>query len=153
MSNLGWILILVLCGPLGCASSDDGPAQPSSCDPAQRGGTYRLKMTTQSGNCGDVPESIVSFAPTDPLADGCTFITPDRYSEGNCKLERSFECVAQIDDPAAYGGKSTRTTRTVGFSRQMTADGSRIEGVMTTSVSGTSAGPCTGTYGLSAVRQ
>lgn len=125
---------------VGCSSADNGDSKPSSCDPNRRAGTYLMTATTRSGDCGKLESSLVVLDPAETgAADGCT-VRSERFSEGACALERTVTCVS---------GKLK--TEAVGISRQVTADGSRLEGILTVVLTGESY--CRGTYDVVYVRQ
>jgi hypothetical protein len=109
-----------------CGSTDDGGgtrARATSCDPADRQGTY--------------------FATFENLS-GCVLLAEDRWSDGNCTLERSSLC------PLDLG----RTVESTIISTQEDAAGDTITGTMTIDVEEADGFPvCFGTYRLTAVRQ
>ncbi len=134
---------------VGC-SVETKPVQPASCSPDQRVGTYMVSFVERSGSCGPVPDQLVSFNAAD-IGQNCE-LHSERYSEGSCKLERDITCQERVKDDLAWGGWSTVETRTTGVTKQVTADGSRIEGTATVSIDDGHK-PCTSTYDIVAVRQ
>ncbi len=127
----------------GCSSADEGEPAPTACNKTDRSGTYRQSFVTQNGDCGDLEDQIVSFdAPAGPAGGGGCSVTGERWSENDCKLERTTACTTPT-------GRSTGTF----VSRQQTANGSTITGVGTISVRLNSGSSCTGTYAITAVRQ
>lgn len=136
-----------------CSSAPTTAPAPSSCNRADRAGTYRLTWTEQSGTCGPVPSSLVSLNASDTRATaGCT-LHSDVWSENDCKNERTFTCVQQVNDPAQWGGKGSLTTDSVAVTRQQTANGSHIVGTISVRLSATSGDSCNGTYGVDYQRQ
>ena len=128
---------------MGCSSADGGEQAPAACQKTDRSGTYRQSFTTQAGDCGDLDDAIVSFdAPAPPAGGGSCTVTSERWSEGDCKLERTMACVTST-------GRSTGTF----VSRQQTANGSTITGLGTISIRLNSGSACTGTYAITAVLQ
>ena len=92
---------LVSCGADGvcqseCAVDPDCTAQPTTCDPADRSGSYWVDYITLSGTCGEVPDVLVRLEPdvvAELLEESCTLTAADVWSEDGCTLERSFECI------------------------------------------------------------
>ncbi len=126
---------------VGCSSSTGStPDAPSHCDRDARVGTYRFTWVEQSGDCGPVDSQLVSFNPGPAGAGAGCRINSERWSEGDCKLERDVTC--QID-----GGEA----RTLLVSRALTSDAAEITGTQTTTIT-TSRG-CSGTYAIDGVRQ
>lgn len=122
-----------------CSASGD----TITCSPDDRNGTYLFQYETRSGNCGDISDELVRAG--EPGASNCeqTFA---QYSEGDCKLEVSFECSVPGSAPS-----SVNTIRATVITRQETDDGSVLAGLYSVSVSGWD--ECAGTYGLTATRQ
>ncbi len=110
-----------------CASST-GALVPAQCNKTDRHGTYLVTFTTESGNCGDVPKSLVNVD-SPPV---CQILT-STWSENDCKLETTQDC---------NGAKST------GVTTQKSPDGSYLEGTLSLQTSS-----CIGTYGLAYSRQ
>ena len=136
------LLVLALAG---CTSGSTSSALPTSCKQTDRVGTYRLTYVEQSGDCGPIDSQLVSFNPGEPggmgAGAGCT-LNSERWSEGDCKLERDITC------PVAGGG----TVRFVGVTRAQTSNSSELAGPATLTIY-TPKVSCTGTYALDAVRQ
>lgn len=127
-----------------CGSETSGTPAPTSCGPegSDRVGNYLFTYTLISGNCGELPATVVSLTPGPMGAGaGCT-LNSGRYVDNGCKVERDITCPAPMT-----GG----TVRTVASSRQETQDGSRIEGTVSFTISGSPS--CVGTYRLVAERQ
>jgi hypothetical protein len=142
---------------VGCTAQTEPSAssqsQLASCDSeTERVGTYMMTLTEQAGGtCGAVPPSLVTFAPGDGVGQGCT-LEYENASEGGCKIERAVKCRKQVRDDTVYGGYGVVDTEVVGVSRQVTQDGSRIEGTVTVSANdGRDA--CLSTYSVVWVRQ
>jgi hypothetical protein len=135
-------LVLIGCG----GENNSGPPAPTACQRTDRSGTYRQYYTTQGGNCGELDSELVSYdAPTPGASTGagpaCT-IEAERWSENDCKLERTVACTSP-----------DFVTTGTGVSRQQTEDGSMIGGTFTVSVRLRDGSTCRGTYGLTAYRQ
>ena len=130
---------------VGCTSGSTSAALPTSCKQTDRVGTYRITYVEQSGNCGPIDSQLVSLNPGEPggmgAGAGCT-LNSERWSEGDCKLERDVTC------PLPGGG----TVRTVGVTRAQTANSSELAGPATFTIASPK-GACNGTYALDAVRQ
>jgi len=132
---------------VGCSGAENsGPPAPTACERTDRTGTYRQYYTTQGGNCGDLDSDIVSYdAPTPGASTGagpkCT-IESERWSENDCKVERTISCTSP--DFVSTG---------TAVSRQQTQDGSSVTGTFSVSVRASDGSSCRGTYGITAVRQ
>jgi hypothetical protein len=131
-----------------CGSTDDGGgtrARATSCDPADRQGTYFATFENLSGTCGEQTSALIRLdADADITASGCVLLAEDRWSDGNCTLERSSLC------PLDLG----RTVESTIISTQEDAAGDTITGTMTIDVEEADGFPvCFGTYRLTAVRQ
>lgn len=121
-----------------CASSSSGTSQPTTCKRTDRSGTYRIVYTTVSGNCGDIPQTNVDFNTIDPTCK----VVSDRWSENDCKLERTLECALP-----------NSSQKIVAVTRQTAEDGSKVSGSFTisaTSKDGKTS--CDGTYDATASR-
>ncbi len=96
-----------------------------------------MAYSLQSGTCGIIETSLVSLNPqaTGTGGPACS-VTSERITEGQCKLERTLDC-----------GDGTSTI----VSRDVSGDGSQLEGTLSLSISGRN--PCHGTYAVSMVRQ
>lgn len=110
-----------------------------------------MTLSEQSGTCGSVSPGLVALDPNAGVPNGCT-LHSETWSEGNCKLERVLTCSGTYSEPTTWGGRGAYTNKTTAVTRQVTSDGSRLEGVMTMEIDSTS-GPCLSTYGMVAVRQ
>lgn len=139
------IAISVLVAGCSSADADDSPPPPTQCQKADRTGTYRQSYVTESGNCGKLDDVLVSFdAPAGSAGapgSSCTVIS-ERWSENDCKLERTVEC--STPDAVSTG---------TGVSRQQTQDGSRVTGTFSVNVRSRTGSTCSGFYGFTAVRQ
>jgi hypothetical protein len=125
-----------------------GMAPPTSCKASDRTGTYLTVATERpGGSCGAVPDALGRLTDSlpDPWDPRCT-ITSERWSEGDCKLERTIECV--------FEGDGLRTTG-VGVTDQVMQDGSHLEGLMTQTAYdlATGATVCVSSYDIAATRQ
>lgn len=140
------LCVVVLLCVAGCTNSVASTPAPTSCNPDDRVGTYRVTFVTQGGNCGDTDSQLISLNPSTPgptsSTNGCV-VNSERFSDGNCKLERDVTC------PPTTGSGSTRT---VMVTRAQTADASELSGVATITVS-TPSFSCSGTYAVDFVRQ
>lgn len=141
MRHLAWPLLVASALQVACSSSDATPAKPTACKKTDRQGVYRVTFATQSGNCGELPESLINLDGTPAPGSVCK-INQQTYSENDCKLVVDELC------PIKGGGEN----HTVAVTTQDAADGSRLSGAFTVQVTGTPSN-CTGTYGISAVRQ
>ncbi len=106
-------------------------------------GTYRLTYVEQAGDCGPIDSQLVSFNPapdgTTPAAAGCT-LNSERWSEGDCKLERDTTC-----------STPSGSVHTIAVSHALSADAAEITGTASFTIGGRY--PCNGTYALDATRQ
>jgi hypothetical protein len=127
-----------------CGGSDDAPVE---CEISDRGGTYLFHLAERGGGtCGAIPDALQRFDSQEPSA-GCALDEPDRWSENDCKLERSYSC----DEPAIETGA---TSKTVAVTTQQDGGGAKITGLVTIRIfrpNGTVG--CASTYDLTATRQ
>lgn len=131
---LGLVAVLAAC-------SSSASTAPTTCKKTDRTGVYRVTFSTQSGSCGDLPESLINLDASGSGTAACT-VNQQTYASGDCKLTTDETC------PIKGGG----TNHSVFVTTQETQDGSQIDGAFTIQISGTTA-DCTGTYGIKAVRQ
>lgn len=148
----GWRLVagaaLMACAALtgGCSSGDD-EEESFTCEKTDRSGTYFVEYETVDGNCGDIPSSVGRLDDATALPDTCAFDAPDRWSDGDCKLERAYSCEENAIEPGA-------TSTTVAVTEQRDAAGDMLAGTLTMTVKGGDGGfICSGTYRFSASRQ
>lgn len=109
---------------------------------ADRDGTYSIRYTTVSGDCGEFPETLGRLDSGAPVAPPCERTAPDDVSADECRLDRSIRCLQD-------GGE----TEVVGYTEDVSGDGSRLEGSMTFSITLADGQSCVGTYDVVAVRQ
>lgn len=152
-----WTTALFVLGCFACTheTEDEVRARPASCDPTtQRVGTYMMTWMEQSGTCGEIEPGLVTFNSdgANPNPDTACVLNSEAWGEGGCKLERSISCDIRVNDPAAWGGYSVVRNDSIFVTRQVTADGARIEGTVTMVLSGRQ-GSCRSTYSVVAVRQ
>lgn len=137
---------------IACAADSQPDTRPTSCEKTQRSGTYMMTYAEQSGGtCGAMPSGLVRFDPNAPAGDGC-MVQSEAWSEGDCTLERDVTCTGTYASPTQYGGKGAFTNHMTAVTRQVTADGSRIEGTITMRIE-LSSGACSSTYAVVATRQ
>ncbi len=139
------LLVVATVALLGCSSSEGGGAPaPTACKQTDRTGTYRQSFQLQTGDCGKLDDAIVSFDnPTGSATPGTTCdVKSERWSDSDCKLERTIECTTPDG-----------VTNAAAVTSQQTQDGSSLAGVFTVSVRLKSGATCTGTYGITATRQ
>lgn len=132
-----------------CTVACDGDAdeQPSSCDPAARVGTYFATFDVISGDCGDQASGLIRVGGDANAASGCRLIAQDRWSDGNCTLERSMQCPFDEFERGA-------TIETIAITTQRDEDGDRMTGTMTMTVwEASGQAVCLGTYRMVAERQ
>ena len=137
------ILVRSLClfGLAACSSSSTSSnAGGGTCAP-RSSGTYVTSYTTRSGNCGNLPVTVVAAAPDAGVPAGCTGL--DETSSNGCTAIIDVTC------PTSFGGTQHRTGTTTWTSDA--ASGSGVLGVTTLDPSG--AVVCTGSYDSSARRQ
>lgn len=132
-----WIAVGALAlGATACGSSNTGSAEPTACAQGVVSGTYLLHFTTVSGDCGTIPDSLTNTA----AASSCT-LTTDTASDGDCRFDYVETCNAN--------GILTNST---GFLIIDAADGSRVHGEFTETLTGIGVA-CTGTYQVTYTRQ
>jgi hypothetical protein len=100
-------------------------------------------MTERSGDCGAVPDQVVRIDYTPDPGPGCVALATDRWSEGDCKLERSQRCT--VTDGSVLDFTAVTT--------QEDPDGARLTGIATLHLVTVNGQTCTGTYDLVATRQ
>lgn len=130
-----------------CSGSDGGSSAPIECAQTDRVGTYLSHLVERDGGkCGPIADALGRID-SEELPAGCSFDAPDRWSEGDCKLERAYSC----DEPGIGAGY---TSKSVAVTRQQASDGSKITGTVTITIlepNGTVG--CASTYDLTATRQ
>lgn len=134
-------LLLSILTP-ACGAEDSG----LECSPSDRDGTYLVETMERSGTCGDVGSFVVQMNNgQETIETGCT-IDYERWSDSDCKLERSVTCHMPADSLTSSG---------IGITEQMDSDGDFFEGTMTITISDYVSGAtyCTSTYALSYERQ
>jgi hypothetical protein len=149
MRGIQSFALLTVCMVLAaCGSSDDAPP-PTQCQRADRMGTYIVHFDERSGGtCGPIADSLVRISADDSdFVAGCARDAADTWSNGDCKLERSFSCPVESVGPG-YTASFVATT-------SVTADGgSRLIGIETTNVYDSSGRiVCGSTYDLTYTRQ
>jgi hypothetical protein len=133
------LLVLPACGGDGDAAT--------ACERSDRSGTYLMQFSERSGDCGPIPEQLGRLDDAEALLDGCALDAPDRWTEGDCKLERAYTCA---EDGIEQGASSSW----VAVTTQADDSGSRIIGTVTVRISDAGGAQlCRGTYEFSASRQ
>ena len=126
------------CGlPLACSAADPEPepGPPGSCNQEDRSGAYMKCANLATGDCGPIGCEVVSSV---AALDADCREDSTSWSDFDCTFERRVTCT----DPV-----SGNLTITVTTTRQMTEDGSRLEGTMTMENTTGSGQPlCSGTY-------
>lgn len=134
---------LVILGTLVLGCGSDAEAGAVTCERSDRSGTYLLSYETLGGTCGDLT-SVVGRLDEAPLPDDCVSNAQDRWSEGDCKVERAFTCEVEPGQFVSY----------IAVSEQVDSEGDELTGTMTVILKdSTGAEICGGTYRLRAVRQ
>lgn len=155
--NLLRITPLLLVSACMSSGGGGGGSRDEDCSLEHRSGTFRLRLTEQSGNCGPVPESIERLPSYDYLPDGCMLDGPDLVSDDECHLERAYTCEldipacpTQVTPPGAE--PAPNTARYVAVTTEQTPD--RITGTVSLSVTcWDGSALCVSTYGAEAVRE
>jgi hypothetical protein len=135
-------LLVVVCIVGLAACGDDGPLE---CSQDDRRGTYLLRHSEMSGGgCGPVGDQLARLD-GDNVGEGC-IVNHERWSENDCKLERTMTCVYEADD-----GRAVITA----VSEQKDEEGESITGVLDVSLYTHSTGEflCSSTYRMSGERQ
>lgn len=134
-----WGIILGLTG-IACGGSEDGT--PGGCNIFEdRNGTYLLRFSERSGNCGAIPDQLARLESDAPLQEGCILTADDTISDDGCTLERSYSCL--ID-----GTESDW----VAVTTQEDSSAETITGTITVSFDD-GLQSCTSTYSVLATRQ
>lgn len=131
---------------LGCSGSGEDD-ESFTCAQTDRQGTYLVQLTELSGDCGPIPEQLGRLDDPTALPNTCSLDAPDRWSNGDCKLERSYSC----EEPGIGAGV---TSQTIAVTDQADDSGSHITGTVTLrvlDVDGTQL--CRSTYDFDAIRQ
>jgi hypothetical protein len=127
--------------PAASTSKDDaGP----KCSKSTRNGTYKVQLQGLSSNCQKVADYEEQLK--DGIADlskDCEFDKPDKWTHGNCTLERAYTC------KESSGG----STRTILVSTQDGEDGAILVGILSIrKLDKSGSESCQGTYKLIASR-
>jgi hypothetical protein len=140
---------------LAACAGEQAPPPPEKCNAAQRSGTYMFTYAEYDegapGTCGPVEAHLVTLDPDAGPGPNCT-VRADLWSERACKLERDVICHVLVEQPGTWGGYGDVRNHTVAVTRQMTDDGSRIEGTFTVTLDD-GRRSCKSTYKVTAVRQ
>lgn len=148
LAAMGKLMCLWLLGLSGCGSDGSGtPGKDFTCGNADRVGTYVLHATERNpGTCSALSDRVV---PTEnggwpSSTEGpCVDTVPVSVTNNGCKMTQALEC--------SFGDGSIAETITV--ITQTTADGSKLVGVQSVTVT-TPVGPgCRGSYDLTYTRQ
>ena len=106
---------------------------------ATKGATYLATYTAISGNCGQIPSTIVNVNPDGTITNANQIACASEYDQGCTHTANSCTWSSQ--------GYNFTQTSSVTFS----SDGASASGIVSLSASG--AGSCAGTYNVSFVRQ
>lgn len=140
MKGCGALLALAV----GCGGEGEAGF---TCSAAERSGTYLMTFSERSGDCGPIPEQLGRLDDAEALPEECTLDAPDRWSEGECKLERAYTCEEDGIEPGA-------TSSWIAVTSQADDSASRITGTVTVRILGADGVQlCRSTYGFSASRQ
>ena len=112
------------------------------CKPDEFKGTYLSHYEETNGTCGPIPDSLVSDMTAQTAAPGCT-VDANRVSDDQCTRETSAHCVLANGNTVLATGKT----------EQVEDDGSRLEGIVTYTISRAGIVLCQGTYEITATRQ
>ncbi len=138
-----WMVLVVMVA--GCSSSEEAEPPPSACRQSDRTGTYRtVAVEEPGGTCGPIPTNLGRLDSGKTALPAQCSVVRFIWSESDCKLETGFTC-------AESGG---RTSTGSGVTRQQTADGSRIQGTSSLTISNADGSTaCISTYSITATRQ
>jgi hypothetical protein len=139
-------VLLVVLGTVACGSSDAAKSSTDfACQQSDRTGTYLAHYVERSGNCGPLPDTVLRLdeAPMGMGTTICTDTVAPRWSDRDCKLERSIHC--EGTDGSVVDGTTITTQRD--------PDGDHITGLFTLTSTTASGATCTSTYESDAVRQ
>jgi hypothetical protein len=155
------IALLTTVAHLGCGGTEapaaqapkPAPAETSGttatkakpkCSKAVRNGTYKVQLQGLSSNCdaiADYGEELKDGIAT--LGKDCDFDKPDKWTDGDCTLERAYTC-------KETNGTSTRT---ILVSTQDEPDGSILAGILSIrKLDKSGSESCQGTYRFIASR-
>lgn len=127
-----WLSVISTCTMLvACGPSSTPHFKPSSCDPRQCSGAYLVHFVERSGNCGQVPDTLIVIG-NEPTSE-CR-ATYSSVEDNGCKLVDSIECATSTGDRVLSIQDSTCSS---------------IKGTMSITVTGN----CMGTYDLTYTRQ
>jgi hypothetical protein len=140
-------LVLIGAVVLGCSASG-GDDSSFTCSLDDRNGTYLIHLEEKDGNCGEAPDQLGRLESASALAEGCELDSPDVASDDECKLERSYTCVA----PAVADGFEVSY---VAVTTQQNAGAGLITGTMSLTIRDAESWlvECSSTYSLRAERQ
>lgn len=129
-----------------CAVAACGGSGNENCDFSKNTGTYKIHWEAQNGNCGDIPDSLVSIQAGD-TSDGsaCTF-SENNQDEADCKVETAFTCNDAADGYVFSYTASLKVTKD---------DGSELKGPISVTAKYSSTGQlaCSGLYTVTYERQ
>lgn len=136
--------MLALLVAMGCREFEGSAARPAPVPAttlpcAARTGQYRWKLTQRDGDCGPVSE-MVSGAPGQPMAPGCTSAVPAPAPDA-CRVEINSTCPVDAVTMMRIAGVL-----------QYSADGSSGAGLIQFTLVRNGALYCTGTYDVSVSR-
>lgn len=131
--TLGTALLLAACS----GGDDSDEPEDFTCSVLSRSGTYLMTLTElDGGTCGELPASVVRVDPGEELEPGCVLDKPTVVSSDECSVTESLTCTDEFGI----------TSSIEGVSRQASADGSLITGVVTLYVSDAQGPVCVSTY-------
>lgn len=130
------LLLVIATGlAVGCASKASSAPAPTTCNRADRHGSYYVEVATLSGNCGAVASFLTDLDA--PSADPSCVTTFSKFSENDCKLDAQVKCTT-------VRGAATTTWS----STQETQGGDVLQAVMTLQTP-----DCVGTYDMHFTRR
>ena len=122
--------------------------QSLDCQFSHRSGSYLVSFSLISGNCGEIPSTLVALnhdgsSPTPP--EGCTYET-HTWSGDQCELQTVQTCIVESDNTSS---------KTTAITQQEDSSGNRINGTMSMEIRNDNDNSlkCTGTYDILYERQ
>jgi hypothetical protein len=140
------LLAIIALWTTACSSGTDD--QPS-CSRTDRTGTYLQHFVEHDGGtCGTIPDELSTISGAGSGAGpGCSLDAPDRWSDGDCSLERNYTCPV---DTVCVGCKVKFTAIT----HEGDDGGARLIGTIgLTGINPDGSIGCVSVYDLTATRQ
>jgi hypothetical protein len=141
MGKLSILGFAILMG--ACSGADDDEPEDFECSVASRSGTYLMTFTEVDGTCGEFPATVVRIDPFGQLDANCVLDEPTAISPDECSVDSSISCTDEFGV----------TVSMVGTTKQASADGSLVTGILTMQAKDFDGLICASTYRVRYERQ